>query len=163
MFYPASQVYRVPARGIVSGVTNYGTARYLRVNSVTDHPYNYTYSYIWIRGSQVSQIDPQAMRVGSWIEFSGRYFPGYEWYVEPVARLSVDPTPFHNAKNPLDVNNDGYAATPADMLMVINEIYRNGSTNNLSSRNARSGFVDVSGDNAFSPLDVLRMTNAFIR
>ena len=67
-------------------------------------------------------------------------------------------SPFQNAVNRLDVNNDG-AVSPVDVLGVVN--YLNGAAVNSegSSSNRAMMYVDVNGDYSVSPVDALTVIN----
>jgi len=83
---------------------------------------------------------------------AGRSNPG-------VVTVSVSPQlPFQNGDNPFDVNDDGFVVS-LDVLLVINELNRNGSRS-LSDRvrdDALPYYYDVTGDEFISALDVLRI------
>jgi hypothetical protein len=72
---------------------------------------------------------------------------------------AIDPTPYQNNVNSLDVDNDRTVA-PLDVLLIINDLNANGARELLGrpSRN-RPWFVDTDGDNHVAPLDVLLVIN----
>ncbi len=74
--------------------------------------------------------------------------------------LAGDLLPAHNYAIAEDVNRD-YKVTPLDALLVINQISRNGGSQNLTgmSRGALDKYFDVSADNNITPLDALRVIN----
>ncbi len=65
---------------------------------------------------------------------------------------------WHNAREPLDVNDDGLI-TPNDALQIINEINSRGARSLLDSNIPYKPYVDVNGDNLVTPNDVLRVIN----
>ena len=99
--------------------------------------------------------------------------------LEPLERrelLAADMgTPWHNAINPLDVNQDN-RITPRDALIVINHLLTEGVTqvpqNNATPLAAQSSdsnggstpslFLDVNGDNYVSPIDALNVVNLLL-
>ncbi len=69
----------------------------------------------------------------------------------------VDPFPWRNPTNPLDVNNDG-SVSPIDALLVISDLNKNGNRilpNPPVPPNVPPPYLDVSGDNSLSPVDAL--------
>jgi len=70
----------------------------------------------------------------------------------------------HNYHMAEDVNTD-YKVTPLDALLVINQIARNGGSQNLQGMSAGSlsKMYDVSGDNKITPVDALRVINSIAR
>ena len=68
---------------------------------------------------------------------------------------------WRNPVNPFDINGDGYV-TPQDVLLLINEINRNGS-GTLPPRTAQQPgppyFFDPNGDGDLTPYDVLQVIN----
>tara|TARA_R110002049_G_scaffold4601_5_gene32561 strand:+ start:774565 stop:780117 length:5553 start_codon:yes stop_codon:yes gene_type:complete len=84
--------------------------------------------------------------------------------------------PLQNQIAPLDVTGDGMVSQ-VDVFRIINFIYRNNRSTGLvagelqtsdvntqaSSSNPVKSFVDVSGDNRVTPIDVLRVVNALNR
>ena len=81
--------------------------------------------------------------------------------VSNVATVSIsvilDPFPWQNPINPLDVNNDG-KVSPIDVLLVVSDINKNGSRNLPNppiAPNTPPPFLDVSGDGRLSPVDAL--------
>lgn len=65
---------------------------------------------------------------------------------------------WHNAHNPLDVNNDGLI-TPNDALQIINEINRGGARSLLGSDLPTPPFIDTNADNLLTSNDVLQVIN----
>lgn len=68
--------------------------------------------------------------------------------------------PFQNARNRMDVNNDG-VVSPIDALLVLNRLNRGGEGEggNGSDGNGTQIFWDVNGDNRMSPIDALQVIN----
>ncbi|MDZ4848571.1 MAG: Ig-like domain-containing protein [Pirellulaceae bacterium] len=73
---------------------------------------------------------------------------------------------FTNARNPSDVNNDGFTS-PIDALIVINSLARGGiralSNGSGEGESASRMFIDVNGDGFISPIDALQVINAINR
>jgi len=69
---------------------------------------------------------------------------------------------FHNLAIQFDVNNDG-EITPIDVLIPINYLSRNGSSQYLGNVRSITGYVGVDGDNFASPIDVLYVINRLNR
>jgi hypothetical protein len=67
---------------------------------------------------------------------------------------------YHNATNPVNVNNDGHIS-PLDALIVINWLNANGLGAPLlaGGNTAQDAFVDVNNDGICSPLDALIVIN----
>ncbi|MFV1965930.1 MAG: dockerin type I domain-containing protein [Pirellulaceae bacterium] len=61
--------------------------------------------------------------------------------------------------NAADVNDDGYVS-PLDALHIINDLNSTGARPLPKSKTASTLFVDVSGDNFISSLDVLTVIDA---
>jgi hypothetical protein len=68
--------------------------------------------------------------------------------------------PWHNPRNPLDVDDDG-SVIPRDALLVINELNRNGSgaLPTPSAEHAPPPYYDVNADNRITPMDALLVIN----
>ncbi len=69
----------------------------------------------------------------------------------------VDPFPWQNPINALDVNNDG-SVSPIDVLLVVSDLNKNGSRdlpNPPVPPKVPPPFLDVTGDNRVSPVDAL--------
>jgi hypothetical protein len=86
--------------------------------------------------------------------------PGYGWYVNELAdavELELAKTEtWQNPNNPFDVEGNG-AVEPYDVLLLVNEINRNGA-GRLPVRTAEHQhlpYYDVNGDGHLTPLDVL--------
>ena len=89
---------------------------------------------------------------------------------EPWSRWSG--APWHNAINPLDVNQDS-RVSPHDALLIINHLMVHGAqpvpapgvtpqsatTGDQDSGSAQTSYLDVNGDNVVSPLDALNVIN----
>jgi hypothetical protein len=80
--------------------------------------------------------------------------------VESLEERRLLASAWQNPMVPADVNDDS-VVSPVDLLIVINELKRNG-TRELGTRTIDTsiGFVDISGDGILSPLDVLQGINA---
>ncbi|MCB9924064.1 MAG: hypothetical protein H6822_17920 [Planctomycetaceae bacterium] len=66
-------------------------------------------------------------------------------------------SPWQNASNRFDANNDG-VVSPIDALLIINELNSNGSRK-LTSADVTPPFMDVNGDGYVAPIDVLQVIN----
>jgi hypothetical protein len=80
--------------------------------------------------------------------------------VSEVFNVTITPPfPWHNKNLPLDVNNDN-AVSPIDVLMVIQEINRNGSYELPTPRSELvPPFYDVDRDGWITPSDALQIIN----
>ena len=69
-----------------------------------------------------------------------------------------------NAVNPLDVNSSS-EVTPLDVLLIVNDVNRNGSRvlGSLSSASTVPALIDVNGDGAVSPIDAWKVVDALRR
>lgn len=78
--------------------------------------------------------------------------------------LAGDLLPAHNYAIAEDVNRD-YQVTALDALLVINQISRNGGSQQLAgvTRGTFDKYYDTSGDNNITPLDALRVINRLSR
>lgn len=68
--------------------------------------------------------------------------------------------PWQNSRNRYDINDDGFVV-PGDVLIMINEINANGPRQLMPPTTATLAppYWDTSGDNFFSPLDILQVIN----
>jgi len=76
-----------------------------------------------------------------------------------IGAIPVNPFPWRNAVNHLDVNNDG-RVTALDALSLINELNRNGAhalDPNITT--PPTWYWDVNGDNRITALDALTVIN----
>jgi hypothetical protein len=72
--------------------------------------------------------------------------------------LYLPPSPWQNVSFPEDVDaNNG--VNPIDVLVLINEINRNGSRSLIGSSTTTPPYLDVDGDRSVGPLDVLMVIN----
>ena len=72
---------------------------------------------------------------------------------------ALDKIPWHNRKNPNDVDNDGHVA-PLDVLIIINELNQVGSRQlPLENFTANRFRVDADGDGHVAPIDALLVIN----
>lgn len=68
-------------------------------------------------------------------------------------------SPFQNARNRMDVNNDG-AVSPIDALLVLNRLNSGGGEGEGPAGGDGSGvFWDVNGDKKMTPIDALQVIN----
>ena len=65
---------------------------------------------------------------------------------------------WHNASQPVDVNNDGLI-TPIDALLIINEINLRGARTLVGTDLTFPPFIDTNGDGMLTPTDVLQVIN----
>lgn len=72
--------------------------------------------------------------------------------------VTPNPRPYHNEKNPGDVNGDGKVMSD-DALAIINELNANGPGVLIGHYPLGSYLVDVNGDNFITPIDVLIIIN----
>ncbi len=73
----------------------------------------------------------------------------------------IDPYPWQNPRNSLDVNDDGFV-TAIDALIVINDLNFNGARtlpNPPLPPNAPPPYYDTSGDNEIAAIDALLVIN----
>ncbi len=73
----------------------------------------------------------------------------------------IDPYPWQNPRNPLDVNDDGFV-TAIDALIVINDLNFNGARrlpNPPQPPNSPPPYLDPSGDNEVAAVDALLVIN----
>ncbi|MBM4088892.1 MAG: tandem-95 repeat protein, partial [Planctomycetes bacterium] len=73
----------------------------------------------------------------------------------------VDPFPWRNPRNPLDVNDDG-SVTPIDALLIINSLNFDGARplpNPPIPPLVPPPYYDTSGDNRIDPIDALLVIN----
>ena len=75
--------------------------------------------------------------------------------LEPRIVLNSD---WQNPARPLDVNND-LLVTPLDILQVVNQLNRSGTSPLPPRTNPLDYYYDTSGDGLVSPLDILRVIN----
>ena len=73
-----------------------------------------------------------------------------------------DPAFWTNPVNPFDVNNNG-DVEPLDVLIIINEINRNGTRALNPNLDRALPFVDVNRNGSIDPLDVLAVINEINR
>ena len=73
-----------------------------------------------------------------------------------------DPAYWTNPVNPFDVNNNG-DVDPLDVLIIINEINRNGTRALNPNLDRALQFVDVNRNGSIDPLDVLMVINEINR
>jgi hypothetical protein len=71
---------------------------------------------------------------------------------------AISPTPWQNARNHFDVNDDD-AVVPLDVLIVVNKLNRDGPGELPAITEPPEYYYDVSGDNFVSPLDALQIIN----
>jgi len=76
--------------------------------------------------------------------------------------LKREPSPWQNQLINEDVDNHG-SVNPLDVLILINEINRNGSLDLDGSGTTSPPYLDVNGDRNLGPLDVLQVINAINR
>lgn len=74
-----------------------------------------------------------------------------------TAATDSNPTPWQNATNPMDVNDDG-SVSPIDALQVINYLNSNGA-GELPAERTGGSYLDPSGDNFIAPRDALLVIN----
>ncbi|MCA9133532.1 MAG: hypothetical protein KDA45_10275 [Planctomycetales bacterium] len=76
--------------------------------------------------------------------------------------IAAKASPYHNAKNPHDVNGDGIIS-PLDVLILINDLNANGPhptpSGGVGNGEPPSHMPDVNGDGIISPIDVLLIIN----
>lgn len=72
----------------------------------------------------------------------------------------TEQTPWQNHRDRYDVNDDGFVV-PRDVLIMINEINANGplELQPPTGTSLEAPFWDCSGDNFFSPVDILQVIN----
>lgn len=106
-----------------------------------------------------SSSPEQLARVGNTLAFSAvTRDVGFE-----LRKLVPVEYAWHNAANPLDVDNDG-EIFPIDALLIINWINRNPGNSTVPSAPATPPpFYDASPDNLITALDVLRVVNQLNR
>jgi len=71
-------------------------------------------------------------------------------------------SPWHNTPSPFDVDRNG-SVVPLDVLVVINQLVRSGNIWLPSSTQTISLYVDTDNDYYLSPVDILRVINAYRR
>jgi hypothetical protein len=77
-----------------------------------------------------------------------------------VDAAMTEQTPWQNHRDRYDVNDDGFVV-PRDVLIMINEINANGPLElpPPTGTSLEAPFWDCSGDNFFSPVDILQVIN----
>lgn len=75
-----------------------------------------------------------------------------------VLQVAANDSPWRNAKNSLDTNNDN-VVSPIDVLLIINSLNSEGTRRLPVRPSDRGTFLDCSGDNYASPLDALLIVN----
>ncbi|MCA9144083.1 MAG: hypothetical protein H6823_16355 [Planctomycetaceae bacterium] len=68
--------------------------------------------------------------------------------------------PWQNHRDRFDINDDGFVV-PGDVLIMINDINANGPRDLLppTTTSLAAPYYDCSGDNYFSPIDILQVIN----
>ncbi|HUG71040.1 MAG TPA: dockerin type I domain-containing protein [Pirellulaceae bacterium] len=77
-----------------------------------------------------------------------------------IDEAMAEQKPWQNRRDRYDINDDGFVV-PGDVLIMINEINANGPRELLPPTTATlaAPYWDSSGDNFFSPLDILQVIN----